>query len=314
MLIPYSGLNFPKIHQLEKINPEAGISLPHHSAEVQLLCSETKTSYIEKVKRLQRRIQLGDIYEINFCVEFFAENISINPFKTHALIEQHSGAPFSALAKHEDTWIISASPERFLKKTGDKLITQPMKGTAPRFLETDKDIASKNQLATSEKERAENCMAVDVARHDLSKIAKKGTVKVEELCGVYTFKTVHQMISTIACELNPETSLEEIIRATFPMASMTGAPKHRAMELIQEYESFDRNFYSGCMGQLDKNGDFDLAVLIRTIFWNEKTKRLSIPVGSAITHYSNPEQEWEECLVKVKFLKDLLGMKLETQD
>ena len=149
-------------------------------------------------------------------------------------------------------------------------------------------------------------MIVDVARNDLSRIAKKGSVIVEKLYNIETYEQVHQMVSTVGCELRDNISFQDILHATFPMASMTGAPKIRAMQLIDNFENYSRGPYSGCMGYIKENGDFDLNVLIRSIFYNEKESYLSFSVGSAITAMCDPEKEYEECLLKAAALKKAL--------
>lgn len=265
-----------------------------------------KKRYIEKCRMLKTHIQRGDIYEINFCVEFSAGDVSIDPFKVFSRLDALSYAPHACLAKFGATWVICSSPERFLQRKGNTLITQPIKGTARRGNTPEEDERLKTGLRNSLKEQTENVMIVDVARHDLSRLAGKGTVKVEELFGIYSFKQVHQMISTVSCELKENSSFDEILRATFPMASMTGAPKIRAVQLIEEHEDFDRGFYSGSIGVLQPGGDFDLNVVIRSIIYDEERRRISFAAGSALTALSDPEQEWEECMLKAKAMMEVL--------
>jgi len=210
-----------------------------------------------------------------------------------------------------DEYILSASPELFLEKKGNTLRSKPIKGTARRGKTPEEDELLKNRLYTSEKERTENVMAVDVARNDLSQVAKRGTVKVNRLYNIETFETVHQMVSTVSCELKKNTTFQKITDCTFPMASMTGAPKLRAMELIRSVETFERNYYSGAMGLIDNNGDFSLSVNIRCIFYNERTGEVSLAVGGAITHLSDPAEEYEECLLKAGAMLRALDATLE---
>ncbi|MBC7865782.1 MAG: anthranilate synthase component I family protein [Bacteroidia bacterium] len=266
----------------------------------------SKEKYLKKIEKLKEHIYRGDIYEINFCIEFVAENAAINPAKIFEKLTALSEAPHAMLARFGSVYVICSSPERFLQKKGSTLFTQPMKGTAKRGNDEEEDKRIKNELGHSLKEQTENVMAVDVARNDLSRIAKKGTVKTNELFGVYTFKQVHQMVSTVSCELKEGISFSEVIEATFPPASMTGAPKIRAIELIDQYEDFDRGMYSGVMGKTDSNGDFDLAVVIRTIIYDSEKKRVSFAVGSAITALSDPEKEWEECMLKARAMIEVL--------
>lgn len=276
------------------------------NARIDLISKTSKSDYIKNVAQLKKHIQNGDIYEINYCITFEAENVKINPFETYSKLNNISKAPYSALVKLDDKYIISASPELFLSKRNNKLITKPIKGTIRRGLNVDEDEKLKLQLLNNLKERTENVMIVDVARNDLSRIAKKGSVKVEKLYDIETYEQVHQMVSTVTCELKENTSLNDIIHATFPMASMTGAPKIRAMQLIDDFENYSRGPYSGCAGYIKENGDFDLSVLIRSIFYNETGSYLSFLVGSAITAMCDPEKEYEECLLKAAALKKVL--------
>lgn len=266
----------------------------------------SKSDYIKNVTKLKQHIQNGDVYELNYCITFEARNISINPLDVYHKLNSISKAPYSALVKLEDKYIISASPELFLSKRGNTLFTKPIKGTIKRGTAPEEDEKLKSELYNSLKERTENVMIVDVARNDLSRIAQKGTVKVEKMFDIETYEQVHQMVSTVSCELKKNTSFMDIIRATFPMASMTGAPKIRAMELIDNFETYSRGPYSGCIGYIDEKGDFDLSVLIRSIFYNESEKYLSFSVGSAITAMCDPEKEYEECLLKAAALKKTL--------
>jgi para-aminobenzoate synthetase component 1 len=270
----------------------------------------SKKQYLETVNRLKKNIQLGNIYEINYCIRFSAANVEINPWTVFHRLNTIARAPYSALVKIGNTYIISASPELFLEKKGSTLITKPIKGTIKRGHNKQEDEKLKDQLYTSMKERTENVMAVDVARNDLSRLAAKGSVKVNKLYNIETFETVHQMVSTVSCQLKDHWLFDEIIEATFPMASMTGAPKLRAMALIGENEHFNRHYYSGAMGLIDEKGDFTLAVNIRCIFYNIETRELSIAVGGAITYLSDAEKEYEECLLKAEAMLSALGARI----
>lgn len=288
--------------------PVVGESVFYHEAgkqpenRITLTPQLNKQAYLDRVQLLKQHIQLGNIYEINFCQQFIAENIGINPLATFYELYRISKAPYACLVKLGKQYIISASPELFLEKKGNGLKTKPIKGTAPRGKNEAEDLDQKNQLYHSEKERTENVMAVDVARNDLSILATKGSVKVNALYNIETFETVHQMVSTVSCDLKPELDFENIMAATFPMASMTGAPKTRAMDLIDETENFERGFYSGAMGLIAPGGDFTLQVIIRSIFYDAGENKLSLAVGGAITYLSDPEKEYEECLLKAKGL------------
>lgn len=262
----------------------------------------SKSEYIQNVKLLKEEIQNGNIYEINYCIQFYAENTEIDPVAVFQKLHTAAKAPYSMLFKGGDDFIISASPELFLKKEGDHLSTKPIKGTTRRGKNKEEDKQLKSDLQANLKERTENVMAVDVARNDLSMFAKKGSVNVNKLYNIETFETVHQMVSTVSCDIKENASFEKIINSTFPMASMTGAPKLRAMSLIDKFENFERASYSGAMGLIDEKEDYTLSVIIRSIFYNQKTKKLSISVGGAITYLSEPEKEYEECLLKANAL------------
>lgn len=269
------------------------------SKDLNLKCRYSREEYLQTVKKLQAHIQRGDIYEINFCIEFYIENVEIDVVTLFLRLQEISPMPFASLFKEKDVFQIGASPERFLKKVGNKLISQPIKGTAKRLSDPEQDELLKLKLRTSAKEIAENIMIVDLVRNDLSKIASNATVKVEELCKLYSFEKVHQLISTVVCKTDDDVSLETILNATFPMGSMTGAPKVRAMQLIEQYEKTKRGLFSGTIGYVKPNGDFDFNVVIRSIIYHSDKKYLSFHVGSAITIDADPAQEWQECLTKI---------------
>lgn len=266
-----------------------------------------KIDYLTIVEKLREHILRGDIYEINFCQEFFAHHAEINPLAVYTELNKISPTPFAGFFKIYDKYILSATPERFLCKRGNLLISQPIKGTAKRSLDPTIDERIKIDLKSSIKEQAENVMIVDLVRNDLTKSAVKGTVKVDELFGIYTFPQVHQMISTISCELNPAIHFIDAIKNTFPMGSMTGAPKIKAMQLIDQYELSKRGAYSGSFGCISPTGDFDFNVIIRSVLYNSSEKFLSFQVGGAITYAADPEQEYEECLLKASAIRSVLG-------
>lgn len=267
----------------------------------------SKESYIAKVNQMLEHIHRGDIYEANFCMEFYAENAIIEPVKIYQKLNAISKPPFAIFFKNNEQYLLCASPERYLRKEGNKVISQPIKGTAKRFSDLVLDENSKTELETNPKERSENIMIVDLVRNDLSHTAIKGSVEVEELCGIYTFEQVHQMISTVVSTVETTTSPIEILRTTFPMGSMTGAPKISAMKIIEELEETKRGLYSGAVGYFSPENDFDFNVVIRSILYNAATNYVSFSVGSAITSQSNPEQEYEECLLKAKAMFEVLG-------
>lgn len=260
----------------------------------------TKEDYLRTVKQLQQHIQAGDVYEVNFCQEFFAEDAVIDPFSVYQKLNAISPTPFSCFYRNKDHYLMCASPERFLQKQGNRLISQPIKGTAPRHTDPALDEQIKQELLTSAKEQRENVMIVDLVRNDLSRSAGKESVKVEELFGVYSFPQVHQLISTISCELRDNIHFIDAIKSAFPMGSMTGAPKISAMKLIEKYESMKRGLFSGAVGYITPGGDFDFNVVIRSLLYNTAEKYLSCSVGGAITAKSVPEKEHEECLLKAK--------------
>tara|TARA_B100000795_G_scaffold248097_1_gene214759 strand:+ start:109 stop:1392 length:1284 start_codon:yes stop_codon:yes gene_type:complete len=268
-----------------------------------------KQQYITDVNLIKEHIQRGDIYEMNYCQEFYAEKTNLNPFDTFTRLNTISKAPFSCYYKVGDKYLLSASPERYIKKVGNKVISQPIKGTRKRGIDLAEDERLKKELYEDQKERSENVMIVDLVRNDLSKIAKKNSVTVDELFGIYSFDQVHQMISTISCEVDEQTSLKEIFEATFPMGSMTGAPKISAMKLIEKFEKTKRGLYSGAVGYINPQGDFDFNVVIRSLQYNALNKYLSFMVGGAITIGSDAELEYQECLVKAKALFEVLDQK-----
>lgn len=267
----------------------------------------SRNEYIGIVNQLRQHILRGDCYEINFCQEFFAENVFIDPVLIYLRLSKTSPNPFSAFYKLNDKYLICASPERYLKRTGSNILSQPIKGTAKRInTNEEEDLLNKSKLYYSAKDRSENVMVVDLVRNDLSQVCREGTVEVNELYGIYPFPQVYQMISTISGELNHDISFTEILRATFPMGSMTGAPKHNVLKLIERYETTKRGIFSGGLGYITPGGDFDFNVVIRSIMYNQSSGYLSYQAGSGITYYSNPENEWEECLLKAEAIRQVL--------
>lgn len=262
-----------------------------------------KKDYLKNFDVLLGHIQRGDIYEINYCIEFGAKDIEIEPLLLYQRLNERTQAPFSVFYRSKGKYLLSGSPERYLQKAGNRLISQPIKGTIKRGVNKKEDDILKKQLYNDPKERAENVMIVDIVRNDLSRVASKGSVKVDELYGVYSFKTVHHLVSTISCSIDKSIHPIDAIKATFPMGSMTGAPKISAMELIERHEDFKRGLYSGAFGCFLPNGDFDFNVIIRSIMYNKKLKTLSFPVGGAITSVASGEQEYNECNLKAEGMK-----------
>ncbi|MBF8149964.1 chorismate-binding protein [Winogradskyella sp. F6397] len=265
-----------------------------------------KDDYFEKLNRMLAHIHRGDIYEANFCQEFYAEGSEINPLETFKTLNDISKPPFASFLKFESNYMLSASPERYIQKTGDTVISQPIKGTAKRSDNEIEDLKLAQDLSKDPKERSENIMIVDLVRNDLSQTATKGSVEVKELCKVYSFLQVHQMISTIQSKVKPETHPVDILKTTFPMGSMTGAPKISAMKIIEALEETKRGLYSGAVGYFTPHGDFDFNVIIRSILYNSSKRYISYSVGGAITAKSDPLLEYEECLIKAKAMREAL--------
>jgi para-aminobenzoate synthetase component 1 len=266
----------------------------------------SQEEYCATVERIRARIAAGDLYELNFCQEFFAENALLEPLATFVRLNALARAPFAAYLRHDGRFLLSASPERFLRKEGQRLITQPIKGTRRRSSDPAEDAQIKAQLAADPKDRAENVMIVDLVRNDLARHCLPGSVRVDELFGIHTFPTVHQMISTVSGTLRPDTTGLAALRDAFPMGSMTGAPKVMALVLAERYERTRRGWYSGAVGYSDPAGDFDFNVVIRSIQYHAATQYVSCSVGGAIVYDSVPELEYEECLVKLAVLRRVL--------
>ncbi len=292
------------IIKVEEYHLERRVKVVEHPIKIKMRL--TKDAYFEKVNNMLAHIHRGDIYEANFCQEFYAEDTKISPLAIYENLNSISKPPFATFLKLDDKYLLSASPERYLKKTGQTVISQPIKGTAKRSKNEDEDLALQNQLFSDEKERSENIMIVDLVRNDLSKTAIKGSVHVSELCKIYSFEQVHQMISTVQSTVPETMNPVDIIESTFPMGSMTGAPKISAMRIIEALEETKRGLYSGAVGYFTPQGNFDFNVVIRSIVYNESNKYVSFSVGGAITAKSNPLNEYEECLVKAKAMRDVL--------
>jgi para-aminobenzoate synthetase component 1 len=288
------------------IENEISTTAPPLSEKIEIKQKISKEEYIQKITKLQQLILQGEIYETNFCMEYFAENVSLQPIAAYQKLNEISPMPFSCYLKLQDRYLLCASPERFIKKEQQQLISQPIKGTAKRDPDPKKDIEIRLALENSQKERSENIMIVDLVRNDLSHFAIPGSVKVEEVCALYSFTNVHQMISTVVAELEKEADVVEVIKKAFPMGSMTGAPKVRAMKLTDELEETARGLFSGAVGYFTPELDFDFNVVIRSILYNQETRYLSFQAGSAITYYADAEKEYEECEVKTAAIRTVL--------
>lgn len=259
---------------------------------------ETKDSYIEKIERILVNIQRGDYYETNFCMPLQAKGLIHDTFAHFSKMNNATEAPHAVYFNGHNLQLLCTSPERFLQKNGNTLISQPIKGTIKRGSNSAEDEENKTLLRTSKKERSENIMIVDLVRNDLSRIATKASVNVKSLCELHTFKTLHHLISTIEAKLPSNITFTQILAATFPMGSMTGAPKISAVQHMEKLEVLDRGMYSGTFGVIEPNGNFDFNVIIRSAVYNKEKKQTTIKVGSAITHASNAESEYDECLLK----------------
>ena len=266
----------------------------------EMVWSWDKRKYIQAFEDVKHLIQNGDVYELNLCMPLKGKASPQASWSLFCRLQNLTQAPFSGYLQCRSARIMSGSPERFLKREGDRLMSQPIKGTVRRGSSAKEDNALIDALQRSDKERAENVMIVDLVRNDLSRIAQKATVEVTELCGIHSFQTVHQMVSTIACRLRKDKGLSDILRATFPMGSMTGAPKISAMKHIDRIEPEGRGAYSGSIGYITPTGDFDFNVLIRSLFHNSKTETLVANVGGAITSLSDANDEYEECRLKAE--------------
>ncbi|MBX9850307.1 MAG: aminodeoxychorismate synthase component I [Cytophagaceae bacterium] len=288
----------------EILKTSAANTFPSQPITIQQKVS--KAEYIDKVEKIKKHLLEGDIYELNYCMEFFADNCELDSLNTFIKLNEISPMPFSAYMKLKDLYLISASPERFLKKENNKLISQPIKGTAARGKNEKEDEGIKEKLKNSEKERAENMMIVDLVRNDLARSSESGSLTVDELFGIYTFKQVHQMISTISSHIKKDIHFVDAIKNAFPMGSMTGTPKIKAMQLIDHYEKSRRGLFSGAAGYITPEGDFDFNVVIRSIIYSASKKYLSYQAGSAITYDSDAEKEYEECMVKAETMRKAL--------
>lgn len=280
---------------------------PVREAEIKIRPRLSREAYVGIIERIRLHIRRGDCYEVNFCQEFYSEEAIIDPLSVFMALCRLSPNPFAAWYRMGERYLLCASPERFLRKEGRTILTQPIKGTSRRDnLDPKRDQANREALRNSLKEQSENVMIVDLVRNDLSRICRQGSVGVDELFGIYSFPQVHQMVSTVRGELDSGVSFADIIRATFPMGSMTGAPKRKVLELIESYETSRRGLFSGAVGYITPEGDFDFNVIIRSILYNAPGQYVSFSAGSAITHYSDALKEYEECRLKISAMQEAL--------
>lgn len=283
-------------HWLEAKTQHADVQ--HDYIGVQWNAGVSAQEYMHHAADLMRQIHLGNIYEANYCIDFTAHHCLDNPEAAWKKLYQITRAPFSGYAQVANWHLLCASPERYINRNENTVISQPIKGTARRSSDAVEDGRLRNDLAYGVKERSENVMIVDLVRNDLSRIAERGSVRVEELFGVHTFNTVHHLISTVSCRVAAMTSFVDILRATFPMGSMTGAPKLSAMQWIGSHERLSRGTYSGTLGFIEPGGNFDFNVVIRSVLYNSDKHELTCNVGGAITALSDLSAEYDECLLK----------------
>lgn len=267
----------------------------------------SKQEYLEKIYEVQEYIAAGEIEEINFCQEFYAQVKLENPLAVYAYLNEISSTPFATYLRIGDQYALCASPERYLKNQAGKIITQPIKGTAKRKQDAKEDEEIKYALEHDEKELTENRIVTEMVYKEMQTIAEEGSLELTELCKLYSFKQVHQLISTVVCNLHADLDVVDAIAATYPMGSMTGIPKSNSLKLIGALENFDRGLYSGSIGYFSPEGDFDFNVVIRSILYNSTNQYLSFAAGGAITNLSDPEKEYEETRVKTKAMEQVLG-------
>jgi para-aminobenzoate synthetase component 1 len=298
-----------KVHRAAG-SPESNLELPEpvdfepRQVKAEFSCRTSRDEYLQNVEKIKESIRRGDFYEMNYCLEFEC-NACLNPYTLFAALNTAAPAPFGMFFKYHDKFLLCSSPERFLAKRNNTLIAQPIKGTRRREPDDKTDLKVKAALADSEKDRAENIMIVDLLRNDLSRVCMPGSVRVPELCKVYSFSHVHQMISTVTGELKPESDFSDILSASFPMGSMTGAPKIQVMKDIELFENFARGWYSGSAGYWE-DGDFDMNVVIRSLQLDTSAEKMYYHVGGAITYDSIAEDEFNECLQKAAGISQAL--------
>lgn len=290
-----------------KIEDFLNHSKKENNNKIRLQSQLSKSEYLSRIHALQTAMKNEDVCVAVFCQTFYAAQHKINPKTTYFHLNKRSKSPFSCFLQWDEKYVLSASPERFIKKEGNKLITQPIKGTARRGTTKSEDNRFKEELISSQKEREENTLVVQGIKDELAQIAYRNSIDVESFFQVHTFETVHQLISTISAELPSDITFGTLLNAVFPMGSMVGFPKVKALELLNKYENFDRGLYSGTIGYIKPNGDFDFNVVIRSILYDNERENIMCPVGGGITLQSSPEDEYNECLIKLKVLQDTLN-------
>lgn len=265
-----------------------------------------REEYLERAHELLSHIQRGDIYEVNYCLARTGVAQGLDPFAAFAALDRTLRAPHATFYRSGELYALCQSPERFVRIEDRTITGEPMKGTRPRHADASMDRALALELANDAKERSENIMAVDVMRHDMSRVAAPRSLHVPELCEVKSLPALHQMTSTVRARLREGLGTVDAIRSCFPMASMTGAPKKRAMQLIDAMEGTPRGLYSGALGYFTPNGDADFNVVIRTLLFDARSGAVSLTTGSALTAACDPAKEWEECELKARSVLDAL--------
>lgn len=272
---------------------------------IKLFSNFTKLEFEDAVRNVQRYIKQGDIYQANLTQRFNGKT-KLSSYELYRDLRRFSPAPFGAFLNFEQNSILSNSPERFIKCTDKKIETRPIKGTRPRGKNVEEDLRLQEELRNSEKDKAELLMIVDLERNDIGRISKIGSVKVPELFVIEPYANVNHLVATVIGELDDKKDCVDAIKATFPGGSITGAPKIRAMEIIDELEPTQRNVYTGSIGYIGFNGDMDLNIAIRTII--KQNEKVYFQVGGGMTWDSNPEDEYQETLDKAQsIMKALRG-------
>lgn len=272
---------------------------------IRLKSNFTKEEFKNAVQSVREYIRQGDIYQANLTQRFSGET-ELTSFELYRDLRRFSPAPFGAFLNFEDAHILSNSPERFIRCVNKRIETRPIKGTRPRGKDKEEDLRLQQELRNSEKDRAELLMIVDLERNDIGRISKTGSVKVPELFVIEPYANVNHLVSTVVGELKDDKDATDVIKATFPGGSITGAPKIRAMEIIDELEPTQRNVYTGSIGYIGFNGDMDFNIAIRTIIKNDK--KVYFQVGGGMTWDSDPDEEYQETLDKAKsIMKALRG-------
>ena len=275
-----------------------------HGSPSAVRANFTKEDYMDAVNRLIAYIVEGDVYIANMTQQLLLES-NLTPYDLFCILREKNPSPFGGFLQYRDFQVVSASPERFLQMRNGLIETRPIKGTRKRGATVAEDNQMRKELEQSEKDRSELLMIVDLERNDLNRVCVPGSVTVRELFAVEAYATVFHLVATVTGQLRPELDVVDLLDAVFPGGSITGAPKYRAMEIIDELEHSRRNLYTGSMGYLSLNGDCDLNIIIRTALHQNGTYHLG--VGGGITCESEPEFEYEETLQKAKAIVTALN-------